>query len=203
VSTGQRPKDLVCSVDGCEKPARGRGLCRRHYSRWRRHGDPLVVTNPHGTARERFWPKVNKNGPIPEHRPELGPCWIWTAFISPKGYGQFMGDDRQLHAHRWAYEDAHGPIPPGHDPDHLCRNRACVKAIADEHGPAHLEAVTHRENTLRGESPCARHARKTHCKHGHPFDEANTFFTSKGYRVCRTCKRAKDAAFYWRQKGRA
>ena len=37
----------------------------------------------------RFWAKVNKDGPIPAHHPELGPCWIWTAATDPKGYGRF------------------------------------------------------------------------------------------------------------------
>ena len=27
----------------CDRPARERGMCHRHYQRWRRHGDPLVV----------------------------------------------------------------------------------------------------------------------------------------------------------------
>jgi hypothetical protein len=26
---------------------------------------------------ERFWAKVNKDGPIPEHCSELGKCWVW------------------------------------------------------------------------------------------------------------------------------
>ncbi len=30
---------------------------------------------------------------------------------------------------------------------------------------------------------------KTHCKHGHPFDEANTYWTKKNQRFCRTCRR--------------
>jgi hypothetical protein len=29
------------------------------------------------TLEERFWEKVDKNGPVPAHRPELGPCWVW------------------------------------------------------------------------------------------------------------------------------
>lgn len=33
----------VCSVEGCERPPGGRGLCRMHWTRWRRHGDPLQV----------------------------------------------------------------------------------------------------------------------------------------------------------------
>ena len=32
-------------------------------------------------------------------------------------------------------------------------------------------------------------ASKTHCKHGHPFDAANTYYTRDGRRRCRTCLR--------------
>lgn len=35
--------DKPCLVPGCPKAGnRGRGYCDMHYSRWRRHGDPLV-----------------------------------------------------------------------------------------------------------------------------------------------------------------
>jgi hypothetical protein len=30
-----------------------------------------------GTIAERFWAKVNKQGPI--HNSKLGCCWVWTA----------------------------------------------------------------------------------------------------------------------------
>ena len=45
-------------------------------------------------------------------------------------------------AHRWAYQQFVGPIPPGLHIDHLCSIRHCMY-------PPHLEAVTPRENTLR------------------------------------------------------
>ena len=32
-------------------------------------------------------------------------------------------------------------------------------------------------------------ASKTHCKRGHPFDAANTYYTPDGHRRCRTCLR--------------
>jgi hypothetical protein len=35
------PKDTVCEVDACNKPARSRNWCVAHYKRWLRHGDPL------------------------------------------------------------------------------------------------------------------------------------------------------------------
>ena len=31
-----------CSVPDCESPARRRGWCHRHYTRWWRHGDPMA-----------------------------------------------------------------------------------------------------------------------------------------------------------------
>lgn len=41
---------------------------------------------------------------------------------------------------------------------------------------------------FRGTSPVAEHARKTHCAHGHPFDDVNTYFY-RGSRYCRECTR--------------
>jgi hypothetical protein len=31
----------LCLIDGCDKPAKGRGWCAAHWWRWRNHGDPL------------------------------------------------------------------------------------------------------------------------------------------------------------------
>lgn len=32
-----------CSIEGCDKEARSKGWCSMHYTRWLRHGDPLVI----------------------------------------------------------------------------------------------------------------------------------------------------------------
>lgn len=34
----------MCSIDGCGAKVLARGLCSKHYDRWRRNGDPRVVT---------------------------------------------------------------------------------------------------------------------------------------------------------------
>jgi hypothetical protein len=33
---------------------------------------------------------------------------------------------------------------------------------------------------------------KTHCPAGHPYDDGNTYVNRRGWRSCRTCKRASD-----------
>lgn len=35
---------------------------------------------------------------------------------------------------------------------------------------------------------------QTHCKNGHAFDEANTYFRPTGGRICRACNRARQQA---------
>lgn len=129
----------------------------------------------------RFWEKVDKRGP--------DDCWPWTASYRPHGYGQFAETPTRIRpAHVVAYELTVGPVPDGLEIDHTCRNRGCCN-------PAHLEAVTHAENIRRGESPAAINARKTHCKHGHPFTPENVYWLHGKWRRCRTCFRRTEAAY--------
>ena len=121
-----------------------------------------------------------------EPEPNTG-CWLWFGPAMSKtdprlSYG-ICGNGRERYAHRMAYERANGPIPKGLQIDHLCRVPCCVN-------PAHLEAVTQRENILRGTSASARNAVKTHCIRGHLLEPPNLYWipNKKNGRIDRRCR---------------
>jgi hypothetical protein len=115
--------------------------------------------------------------------PDTG-CLLWTG-CKGYGYGQVKIRQRHLLVHRVAWELARGPIPEGLEIDHLCRVRHCANVD-------HMELVTHKENTLRGNNPAAINARKMHCDRGHEFTPDNTYLQRRkrgGFqRQCRTCR---------------
>ena len=116
-------------------------------------------------------------------RRTLSGCWEWNGGRDWDGYAIFKVKGRSTRGSRFAYEHFRCPIPEGFQIDHLCRNPRCVN-------PLHLEAVTSRENTLRGNTIPAANAVKTHCKRGHEFTPENTW-TYRGLRYCRQCRRIR------------
>jgi len=109
-------------------------------------------------------------------------CWNWTGPLGQRGYAVMRLDGPKYRVHRIAVVAQLGRDIPGLDVDHLCRNHSCVN-------PAHLEAVSHRTNVLRGESVVANQARRTHCPQGHPLEWPNLVVSEakRGNRKCKTC----------------
>ncbi|GLY21657.1 HNH endonuclease signature motif containing protein [Micromonospora sp. NBRC 101691] len=128
-------------------------------------------------------------------------CWTWRGDLYD-GYGRLGRKGDQ--AHRVAYELMVRPIPAGMVIDHLCHNHdeSCPGGSGCVHrrcvNPAHLEAVTQRDNVLRSPHTMPnRNAAKTECPQGHPYDEANTYSRrtpqGRARRECRTCRRERLA----------
>ena len=122
----------ICTIEGCGKRRKARGLCDMHDYRWRMHGDPSIcTTNRDKSSSERFWMKIQK-----------GPgCWIWTAGTTTGGYGKFTDTDTgKTHvSHRLAYERLVGQVPEGMVLDHICHVKRCCN-------PDHLRPVTTKQN---------------------------------------------------------
>lgn len=176
---------ITCEVAACDEPASCRDLCRLHYSRWRKKGDPLDPgTRIIRDDLRRIGQYINRDGPVPARRPDLGPCWIWCGSFYKNGYGKVYFQGRTRLAHRVAYMVFVGEIT-NETIDHLCSRPSCVN-------PSHMEPVSLRENVQRGglNGVAAINAAKTHCPKGHPYSPENTVFTKNGHhRACRICSK--------------
>lgn len=116
-------------------------------------------------------------------------CHVWTGAIHCKtGYGRVYFGGKDRYAHQVAMEVGGVPVPAGLVIDHICRNRRCVN-------PAHLRAVTNRENVLSGTGITAGNVTKTACPRGHTLSGDNLYLTPRGHRDCRACRRAAQARY--------
>ncbi len=105
--------------------------------------------HPRKPVADRFWPKVNKDGPIV--RVKLGRCWVWTRSTGRFGYGRFTlppgGARNWEEAHRVSWRLAYGDIAADRMVLHRCDNPPCVN-------PEHLflgdSVVNARDRSVKG-----------------------------------------------------
>jgi hypothetical protein len=103
---------------------------------------PSVAPGPGRVGR----PKVQVERTLanfPAPTPQPTPCRLWQGAIDGDGYGQMAdwkrGRGHKKYAHRWVWEMANGPIPPGLVVRHKCDNRVCFRL-------SHLELGTVADN---------------------------------------------------------
>lgn len=157
----------------------------------------IYVRGARSPLPDRFWAKVNKDGPI---HPTLGTeCWIWTGCKTRFGHGQIGRGGRGtglIPSHRVSWEMHNAPVPDGLWVLHHCDNPPCVR-------PDHLFLGTHQDN-MHDMVRKGRHTstKKTHCPRGHKYADDNLTLTSRGARACRQCSRAAKRRsakrFYWK-----
>lgn len=89
---------------------------------------------------DRFWRSVDKNGPPPSHRPDLGQCWLWTGRPHANGRGLIRETPtKKIWVHRYSWVVNRGTIPDGMLVLHHCDVPLCVR-------PDHLYLGTQADN---------------------------------------------------------
>ncbi len=98
---------------------------------------------------DRFVSKFVVSDQYIDGKPELGPCWLWTGWTNPKGYGSYWdgtynpsGSPHKVRSHKFTYIAVFGPVGQGMVLDHICFNRHCVS-------PWHVKPTTNHRNAAR------------------------------------------------------
>jgi hypothetical protein len=115
-------------------------------------------------AKELFWKKVNKNGPIPDPAiyGNIGPCWMWEGSIGTGGYGKFWhggkikNGGKYYPTHRLSLFLFNGELHPELFVLHSCDNPPCCN-------PSHLREGTKKQNYAdaksKGRNTCGEKSR--------------------------------------------
>lgn len=157
----------------------------------------------YGSAEERFWLRVDRDGPVAPADPTLGQCWLWLGKINESGIPLFSPQNSRNKASRmWIYGHAVSPVPKGSFVKAICGTYGCVN-------PEHLIVLSRSEEMRSRGKPkpprlcrnkihemeqsgrcgeCAARPKpaRRKCQNGHRYSEAET--TPGTHRICATCK---------------
>ncbi len=126
----------VCSIPGCGKGGKiVKGYCKKHYSRWRLHGDPYRYIR--AAAGEAIAKIYEVQGTAHDE------CVTWPFSRHGDGYGRIVWGGTAMSPARATCMVAHGrPPSPVHQVAH-----SCGKGHEGCYNPKHLRWATPKENS--------------------------------------------------------
>src|SRR5699024_1829841 len=108
-----------------------KGFCIMHYTRYTRHGSPLIKLKSGGVGPvKKIKYEIDKNG-----------CHICTSHAyNSFGYPRIMKNGKHYNMHRYLYMKHYGKIPKGLVVRHKCDVPGCINI-------EHLELGTYKDNS--------------------------------------------------------
>ena len=117
-----------CTINNCTCESVCRGLCEKHYSRFKRYGNTNL-------QRKSIYERLDNNSiPVTESG-----CLIWTGPVNHEGYGHISYNGKSSRVHMVSYELNYGKIPNGLIVCHKCDIPSCFN-------PNHLFLGTNQDN---------------------------------------------------------
>ena len=215
-------KATVCSVEGCERGGYiTRGLCKTHYARLRRTGNPGCAELQHvvsvsgkvcsvascdspvdckGLCRAHY-KRLRKYGD-PEGRPTRDRDARFDSYCvtTAEGCIQWISTIQSMGYGQFGIGKGHSVLAHryayerayGPIPEGLVIDHLCRNRRCVN--PEHLEAVTNLENMRRGAGYALINGMRNSCIHGHEYTPENTYTNPSDptARRCRTCARERD-----------
>lgn len=167
MTTDQKPGPSVCMEDDCDKPVHAGNRCQNHYRKFKKYG----------TAH-----------PTPEMKKKPGPAPDPTKWRS-----RYNTENPERLREKKGRAPAKTHCPQGHEftEENTYRSskgarmcKECRRLAVQKYRDSDPQPSDHRYG--------AGNRAKTHCPKGHPYDEQNTYVTSKGTRSCRECRRVRS-----------
>lgn len=140
-----------CKIKGCNNKHEAFGYCNIHFTRFRRHGDPLKTRwAPHGEPAKFIEKAVSYRG---------NKCLFWPYYCDQHGHAKMAGKNRKpIRVARIVCEATNGKPPKKHGALHSCNNGhlGCIT-------PKHLYWGTQADNVKdmlnagHGANQCGRY----------------------------------------------